>query len=268
MAMMMAFMIISCRKPSDDPAPSSTDTFISSLAKKWNISGNNTSRTESTNNYQWFEFTSDYKYIVKTSDSLYFGDYTISDDRTTITLGTFAVITIKNLVDKNFSFSIKTAASASPLDLFSNVSESQISASRNTDLLCGGTWKFLRAEIPGKDTTYFDGSEKDSTKFQIDNGEVIFSKSGTYFINFTIKERRYTNGNTTTVISASTVNAVREWKWKDASETSIYFADSANVFHDDDYFTIVKLTDSEFNYSEILKESQDISYGFAVRKKK
>lgn len=204
-------MIISCEK---NPIVSQDTLSVEKISAKWII--------DDTSIYKSFEFNKSGNYIVvkrASSDStskqtILFGTYEITDNKTLV-LSDFGKVKISEISDKSISLSVSLTTSPNTEIAIIASKQTEIQSSAKTDLLCK-TWELVT--IDGKTVV---GTENE--------GSVMFSASGTYFVSRT----NSTDGNS---------GGLAQWKWTDESQTKFFYSwDEIPVWDNCDFAEILKL---------------------------
>lgn len=222
--------ITSCEKDENDPKETLGKDTISA---KWIVS--------SLSEYESFEFNESGNYIVVKNtvmksigdQIILFGTYEIIDN-STVLLSDFGTIGITAISDSIINFSILLASNNDKEIIINASRQEEIENSTKTELLCR-TWKM--ASVNGEDVV---GTEKELL--------VLFSKAGTYFVDFSSPQDENERG-------------IANWKWSDATETKfLYSWKNPPVWDEDKLVEIIELTNNSLKVLEKFDEGEDDLY--------
>ncbi|HBH47160.1 MAG TPA: hypothetical protein DDX98_00880 [Bacteroidales bacterium] len=213
----LMFGFTACENESDDNNSGGDLTVnAETISAKWLI-------TEASSEYKSIEFNESGNYILQMEDGMkstedlivLFGTYIILDDNI-IQLSDFGTITINSLDNNSISITISPAG-GSEVTIEADKADDIIgSSSSRTDLLCR-SWEMVA----------IDGEPVTGTEFEL---TVIFSKAGTYFVEYANPVYGDEGG-------------LAQWQWKDSDEEMFCYSwDGAPTCTGENEVTITELT--------------------------
>ncbi len=218
LAFLAIMCFVSCDK--DDSELKNELETKASINAKWVVEG--------TSEFKSFEFNESGNYIIvkegtvksSASNSILFGTYEYDADQT-ITLSEFGTIKISDYGTDHMNFVVELKdGTEEPVSLKATKKE-EMGSSERTDLLCR-SWKLIRIN-----DVNVEGTEEEIT--------VLFSKAGTYFVEFV-------NPN------PDVLGGLAEWSWSNSSKTAINY--SWTQYGEGGTFDIVELTDNSLKILE------------------
>lgn len=260
LSLVLVFSFVSCDKSNDDEKENNglvTDddnrkNLSGTISAKWEISDSNSP-------YASFEFSRDGNYIVilKNSDeanlrsfnasfdnsfvrknylrssesnlpSVHFGTYRIEGEK--IILSGFGFIDIISITDKEFSFSFTLEETGEKNTFATRKSETVISTSDKTDILCK-TWVIQKLTDLNGDETEYRKEEREN----IIGTVVLYSRAGTYLVMYTGKEA-----------------TLAEWQWANKEETKFYYSwdNWTENWEEENIVTIIQLNNNSLIFKE------------------
>lgn len=226
----LTFIVVSCNKDKNDPKETLEKAAISA---KWIVSGSN--------EYESFEFNESGNYIVvknlttkSTNDQIIlFGTYEIIDNKT-IVLSDFGTLTISEINENSISFSIHSSSYPDNDIVITASKQEEMENSTNTELLCR-TWKMVSV----------NGVDVADTEYEL---SVLFSKAGTYFVEYANSEDEDAGG-------------LAHWKWSDNSETKfLYSWETPPVWEEEDIVEVIELTNNSLKILDRFGENEEELY--------
>ncbi|RXQ96268.1 hypothetical protein EO244_05395 [Ancylomarina salipaludis] len=218
---LLAFIsLVACDKNDGD---STNEIEIkASINAKWVVEG--------TSEFKSFEFNESGNYIVVMDNtvkstagpSILFGTYEYDNNQTVI-LSDFGTLKLSDLGAENMTFIVELADGTVSDIILKASKKEEMESSEKTDLLCR-SWNLI--SVNGASV---EGTEEELT--------VLFSKGGTYFVEFVNP-------------AAEAEGGLSEWNWSTSNQTNIDYLWNAYGEEGRGTFEIVELTDRSLKILE------------------